>query len=188
MHVDERVLAPLRARYGEPAVLPWDGDVSEQEFTLAGGVAWRRHDVTVFVFNGKQLALIRKPQYSAGLWRPPGGGINPGEDFVAGTEREIVEELGVAIELERYLVQTAARFRHGDETLEWQTHVFSARTEATELDPQDTREIAAARWGTLAELQGPLREAFLATGRALWRYRVALHDAAATALRESRPS
>jgi ADP-ribose pyrophosphatase YjhB (NUDIX family) len=182
VHVDERVLAPIRARYGEPVPMPWEGEVTEEELRLAGGIPGRRHDVTVFVFNGDRLALIRKPQYSAGLWRPPGGGINVGEDFVAGTEREVLEELGVAIELERYLVETDARFHHAGETVEWRTHVFSARTEATELAPRDTREIAEARWGTLTELQGPLRDAFLATRRALWRYRVALHDEAAAAL------
>ena len=48
--------------------------------------------------------------------------------------------------------------------------------------PQDTEEIQAARWGTLSELSGPLREQLLATGRAFWRYRVALHDAAAEAI------
>ena len=42
--------------------------------------------------------------------------------------------------------------------------------------------IAAARWGTLAELGGPLRERLLETGRAFWRYRVGLHDAALRAL------
>ena len=52
------------------------------------------------------------------------------------------------------------------------------------LAPRDTEEIAGARWGTLDELAGPLRERLLATGHALWRYRVALHDAALTALRE----
>jgi ADP-ribose pyrophosphatase YjhB (NUDIX family) len=182
MHVDEELLAPVRARYGEPSVLGWEGEVSEEEFRLAAHNPGRRHDVTVFVFNGARLALIRKPQYSAGLWRPPGGGIALGEPFVAGTEREVMEELGVAIELERYLVRTEATFRLGADPLPWQTHVFSARTEAEALDPQDTREIEAARWGTLAELQGPLRAALLATGRALWRYRVALHDAVAQAL------
>jgi ADP-ribose pyrophosphatase YjhB (NUDIX family) len=188
VHVDEQLLGPIRARYGEPAVLAWDGDVGEQEFRLAGGIPGRRHDVTIFVFNGERLALIRKPQYDAGLWRPPGGGIAVGEPFVAGVEREALEELGIPIELDRYLVRTEAEFRHAGATLAWQTHVFSARADADELDPQDTHEIEAARWGTLEELQGPLRAALLATGRALWRYRVALHDAAATALRESSPS
>ena len=64
----------------------------------------------------------------------------------------------------------------------WRTHVFLARTDDEELAPQDMEEIQAARWGTLAELSGPLRERLLATGRAFWRYRVALHDAAAEAI------
>jgi 8-oxo-dGTP pyrophosphatase MutT (NUDIX family) len=182
VHVDEALLAPIRARFGEPLVLPWEGEVSEQEFRLAGSISGRRHDVTIYVFNGDRLALIRKPQYTPGLWRPPGGGINVGEDFVAGVAREAREELGVPIELGRYLVRTDAVFRLGEEELPWQTHVFAATTRAEALVPEDTREIAAARWGTAAELQGPLREALLATGRALWRYRVALHDAAAEAL------
>ena len=53
-----------------------------------------------------------------------------------------------------------------------------ATTADVELAPRDPDEIAAARWGTLAELAGPLRDTLLATGRAFWRYRVALHDAA----------
>ena len=56
-------------------------------------------------------------------------------------------------------------------------------TQACELRPLDTHEISAARWGTTDELAGPLRAAMLETGRALWRYRIALHDAALTALR-----
>jgi hypothetical protein len=50
------------------------------------------------------------------------------------------------------------------------------------LAPQDTAEIAEARWGTAEELAGPIRERLLSTGRALWRYRVALHDAALSQL------
>jgi len=47
-----------------------------------------------------------------------------------------------------------------------------------QLAPNDPEEIAEARWGTLAELGGSLRRTLLATNRAFWRYRVALHDAA----------
>ena len=55
---------------------------------------------------------------------------------------------------------------------------FSARTADAEPAPQDAEEIEAARWGTLDELAGSLRDRLLATGYAFWRYRVALHDAA----------
>jgi len=183
MHLTEAVLARLRERYGEPQALGWDGAVSPQEFTLAGRSPGRRHDVTFFVFDpGGRLALIRKPSYSPGIWRPPGGGVHSGEAFEVGVRREAFEELGIEIELERFLVSSEAQFRCGEGVIDWRTHVFSARTEAEELDPIDVREIAAARWGTTAELAGPLRAAMLETGRALWRYRVALHDATLTAL------
>jgi ADP-ribose pyrophosphatase YjhB (NUDIX family) len=182
MHVDESVLAPLRAHYGEPETLDWEGEVTPEEFALAGYSPGRRHDVTFFVFNGERLALIRKPHYPPGIWRPPGGGVKPGEDFVAGARREAQEELGVEIELERYAVASRARFRCGGETIDWRTHCFSARTEATRLTPEDTDEIEEARFGSAAELAGPIRARLLATGGALWRYRVALHDAVLSAL------
>jgi ADP-ribose pyrophosphatase YjhB (NUDIX family) len=179
MHLTEALLAPLRERYGEPRPLRWEGEVSSEEFALAGGSPERRHDVTFFVFDPTgRLALIQKPSYPEGVWRPPGGGVRPGEDFETGVQREAREELGIHIELERFLVSSEATFHCAEGVIDWRTHVFSARTGEAELDPIDTHEISAARWGTIAELAGPIRERLLETGRALWRYRVELHDAA----------
>jgi ADP-ribose pyrophosphatase YjhB (NUDIX family) len=182
VHVDEAVLAPLRRRYGEPVRLEWEGEISEREYSLANYNAKRVHDVTLFIFNGERLALIRKHGFEPGIWRPPGGGVKPGEDFVAGVQREAREETGLRVELRCYLVDATAQFVYEPYEVPWRTHVFAATTEDEELGPQDTDEIEAARWGTLAELSGPLKERLLATGRAFWRYRVALHDAAAEAL------
>jgi ADP-ribose pyrophosphatase YjhB (NUDIX family) len=157
--------------------------VSPEEFALAGGSPKRRHDVTFFVFGPTgRLALIQKPSYTEGVWRPPGGGVRPEERLESGVQREAREELGIHIELERFLVSTEASFRCVEGVIGWRTHVFSARTGEEELRPIDTREISAARWGTTEELAGPIRTRLLATGRALWRYRVALHDAALAAL------
>lgn len=185
MHVDETVLARVRERFGVPVTLGWESEVSDPELALITYNPSRRHDVTLFVFNGEQLALIRKPHFPEGIWRTPGGGVKPGEEFEAAVRREAHEELGVEVELDRYLVQTHAVFRFADQAVPWQTHVLSATTSAEELDPLDTDEIAEARWGTAAELAGPIRERLLATGRALWRYRVALHDAALAMLARS---
>jgi ADP-ribose pyrophosphatase YjhB (NUDIX family) len=182
VHVDEAVLAPLRARFGEPAVLRWDGDISKREHALATYNPERMHDVTMFITNGDRIALIRKPHFEPGVWRPPGGGVRKGEDFVAGVEREALEETGLRVELRRYLVAAEATFLYEPFEVPWRTHVFHAATSDEALDPQDTEEIAGARWGTLEELAGPLRERLLATGHAFWRYRVALHDAALDAL------
>jgi ADP-ribose pyrophosphatase YjhB (NUDIX family) len=178
-HIDEAVLGPLRGRFGTPALLAWEGEISEREWSIATYNPVRTHDVTLFILDpGRRIALIRKPHFEEGVWRPPGGGIKPDEDFVAGAVREAVEETGLRVELSRYLVASDARFRLDDRELRWHTHVFLAETDDEELAPDDPVEIAAARWGTLEELAGPLRARLLATGRAFWRYRVALHDAA----------
>jgi ADP-ribose pyrophosphatase YjhB (NUDIX family) len=183
VHITDEILAPLRAQFGEPAVLEWSGEITEREHALATYNPARRHDVTLFILDPTdRIALIRKPQFARGIWRPPGGGIKPGEDFVTGAVREALEETGAHVTLDRYLVVSRASFEYEAEDIEWQTHVFSARTDDAELAPHDGAEIEAARWGTLAELAGPLRERLLATGHAFWRYRVALHDAALAAM------
>jgi 8-oxo-dGTP pyrophosphatase MutT (NUDIX family) len=183
MHVDEELLAPLRQVYGQPAQLTWEGDISEAEHALATYNPRRMHDVTLFITNGQRLALIRKPRFDEGVWRPPGGGIKPGEEPVAAMEREALEETGLRIEVRRYLVLAHALFLYRPFEVPWRTHVFHATTEDTDIEARDLEEIEAARWGTLDELAGPLRKRLLATGRAFWRYRVALHDAALQALR-----
>ena len=183
MHLDDAALGPLRARFGDPAPLDWDGEISDAEWLLATYNPTRTHDVTLFILDAAQrLALIRKPHFADGVWRPPGGGIKPDEDVVAGSVREALEETGLHVELDRYLVATNAVFRNDGRELHWRTHVLSARTDDDVLAPSDPEEIAAARWGTLDELAGPLRDRLLETGRAFWRYRVALHDAALAAL------
>jgi 8-oxo-dGTP pyrophosphatase MutT (NUDIX family) len=179
VHVTDEVLAPLRERYGAPTELTWSGEITEREHALATYNPARMHDVTLFILDpAERIALIRKPHFTEGIWRPPGGGIKPDEDFVEGAVREALEETGLRVGLDRYLVDARATFFFGRQDLSWRTHVFSARTAETELHPQDPGEIAGARWGTLEELGGPLRERLLATHHALWRYRVALHDAA----------
>jgi 8-oxo-dGTP pyrophosphatase MutT (NUDIX family) len=183
MHLTDEVLAPIRARYGEPRILEWEGEISGREYGIATWDPLRTHDVTLFILNGDRLALIRKHPFPPDVWRPPGGGVKEGEDFVAAVLREAYEETGLRVDLQRYLVEARARFASSGRVLDWRTHVILATTADEELAPQDLDEIAETRWGTLDELAGPLRERLLASGRAFWRYRVALHDAAIAAIR-----
>jgi len=183
VHVGEAALAAVRERFGTPLDLPWEGEISDAEWAIATHNPARTHDVTLLILDpARRVALIRKPHFAAGIWRPPGGGIKPGEDFVAGAVREAREETGLHVELRRYLVASNAVFSNDGRELHWRTHVVLAETGDDELAPDDPEEIAEARFGTLDELAGPLRERLLATGRAFWRYRVALHDAALRAL------
>ena len=178
MHIDDR--------FGVPTSLSWEGDISDREWSIATYNPHRTHDVTLFILDpAERLALIRKPPFEEGVWRPPGGGIQPGEDFVTGAVREALEETGLNVELRRYLVDAAAVFRNSGRELHWRTHVFLADTSDETLDPRDPGEIAGARWGTLAELAGPLRARLLTTGHTFWRYRVALHDAALAQIKDA---
>ena len=158
MHVDEEVLAPIRARYGEPAVVEWEGEITAREFAIATYDPARMHDVTLFILNGARLALIRKPMFPPDIWRPPGGGVKPGEDFVAAVEREGLEETGLRIELERYLVDMRARFLH-----EWKRRAGGGEAGNAELADarlpraHDGRGDRAARHG--GDRGGPLGDA-----------------------------
>lgn len=183
--VDDELVTDAVARYGQPATFSIELEITreERDLVLLSTAKGRHHDVTFYVMNGDRLALIQKPHYEPGLWRPPGGGIAQGEDLATGAAREAREELGVEIELRRYLVRASALFSHAELVIPWTTHVFEATTRHETLQPVDTHEISAARWGTLAELDGPIRERLLATERPLWRYRVELHDAASDMLK-----
>ena len=184
MWLDETVLRPVRRRYGEPRVLESSSRSRGRSGTSSSRAAERRrhHDVTLFVLNGERLALIRKPHYTRGTLAAAGRRPARGRELrgrrAAGGARGARGRRSSSI-----ATSSARRRLHvRGERIPWATHVFEATTTAEELAPEDDEEISAARWGTLEELAGPIRERLLATGRALWRYRVLLHDAAAEAL------
>lgn len=179
-HVDRALLAPVRRRYGRPR--EWRPTVrltAHDLRVLRMGGPGRRHDVTFAVRDAKRLvAVIRKPSFPPGAWRIPSGGIAPGESFEQGVLREALEETGLAIELEAYLLVARARFVHPDGSDErWTTHVVSAQPAAgTRLAPRDRLEIDDARWMTMDELTGPVAAVLRAGPGGLFHYRADLHD------------
>ncbi len=183
MHVDDAVLAPVRARFGMPVVLPWQGEISDVEWAVATHNPVRTHDVTLFILDPARTAgahpqaAVRRGRVAAARRRHHAGRGLRRRRRPRGARGDRAARRAAA------LPRRDARTVHerGRE-LHWRTHVFLAETEDTEIAAGDPGEIEDARWGTLAELAGPLRERLLATGRAFWRYRVALHDAAASGL------
>lgn len=180
-------LADLARRHGNPGTARFDWSVSEEEaafvrLTQKGGV--RANDVTLFICGPDgRVALIRKPNYPAGVWRNPGGGVEPGEDVAAAAVREALEETGLDIEVERYLLRAHPTFvPPGSAPIAWVTHVFTARSAATAVAPRDTKEITDCRWFAPADLTGPIKQAIMRTSRNLLHYRAWLHDACAAAL------
>lgn len=179
MYLTEAMLEEAARRWGAPRRLNLAFPISTYERELVRGSRRdeRSHDITLFIQRDARFVVIAKPQFPDGVWRAPSGGLHLGEDLEAGARREAQEETGLEVELERYLVRIDATFTYDEAVEAWHTHVFLARAFDGELEPRDTREIRAARWATREEIQGPIREALIATGRGLFRYRVALTDA-----------
>ncbi|MCZ7662355.1 MAG: NUDIX hydrolase [Thermoleophilia bacterium] len=197
------ILAPslvreAEERFGVPLLLPLAADLDQREMELVAGSMRksRNHDITLFIVEGDELVVIRKPMFPPGAFRAPSGGVHAGETLEEGALREGLEETGLRLQLERYLLRISALFRPREPwpgegslppgvadpddpaLLRWFTHVFLTRVRGERrLDPRDTREIAEARWVTFDELQGPIRGTLLSSGGGLFRYRVALTDA-----------
>ncbi|MBI2861727.1 MAG: NUDIX hydrolase [Chloroflexi bacterium] len=174
------------ARYGQPLIYALTFEIQPDGLATVRGSRKndRAHDITLFIFQDSRLALIQKHTHPPDAFRAPSGGVNPGESIEDGARREAYEETGLRIELERYLVRIDALFTCGPEREPWTTHIFVAHAVAGELGTHDPREIRDLRWGTITQLQGPIRQVMLSTGRGLLAYRVALTDVAVARLRE----
>ena len=99
MYITQEVLNKIERKYGVPDILHTRYTMNRAEFDL---LEWsmrngRRHDVTLFISNEEKdkIVVIRKPSYPKGVYRPPSGGIEPGEDFEIGARREAYEETGL---------------------------------------------------------------------------------------------
>lgn len=182
MYLTPDIIQALERRFGTPAVRGWEAEFVEREMALMRGCLRkeRAHDVTLLIHDESlglaRFALIRKPWYPAGLYRPPSGGVERGEAFEVGAEREAWEETGLAIRLERYVLRVHARFTLGEEAVDWTTHVFSARALTHDLCVQDTHEVAEACWATPEAVHAVMRPRMLAAGSAGFVYRVMLQD------------
>ena len=106
MYVDEAVIKEMEERFGRPEVLPLSQEITPEEMALVRSSQkhGRAHDITLFIFQGERLALIRKPIHPPGVFRAPSGGLNPKEPFEEGAKREAREETGLEIEIERYRI------------------------------------------------------------------------------------
>ncbi len=72
--------------------------------------ARRRRRARVFVVSaGEKVALIERRKHGLHYWAVPGGGIEPGESPPEAAIREVREELGIDLTLERRVDQNGAQ-------------------------------------------------------------------------------
>jgi ADP-ribose pyrophosphatase YjhB (NUDIX family) len=190
MHIGRHIVQELVFNFGEPEVERWDvpmteGELDRVERHLALG---RAHDVSLAIVDGENLAVIRKPRYPPGVYRIPSGGVHPEESFVDGAAREALEETGLLVRIEDYLLQVHATFVSGERRAKWTTHVMLARPTGGSLAPRDTREIAEARWIDWTELTDKVNPLLRDSGLGGLAYRARLHERVRDILHSKKPA
>jgi ADP-ribose pyrophosphatase YjhB (NUDIX family) len=177
MFVTPEEITRMERLYGTPAEDRVAFEMERKEWTTLkrSQTRGRSHDVTLYVRHGEQVAVIAKHSYEPGIFRAPSGGIHPEESMEAGIGREMMEEMGVEIEIQRYVLREKVDFSHAGKLIRWTTHVFTAHPRSLELAPQDHKEIREARWIPMSELSGRIGQALATSRSAGLRYRGYLH-------------
>jgi len=184
MHLTPDETSRMEGLYGTPRAewMAFEMGDPEWETLKRSQVSGRSHDVTLFILKEDRLAVIAKHTYPPGLFRAPSGGVLPGESMEQGIAREMIEETGLEIRLDCYLLRVHVEFTHQGERILWTTHVFTGEHVSGEIAPHDREEIREARWVSLDEMAGVVRKGLLSSQSGGLRYRAFLHDRVMKAL------
>ena len=147
------------------------GPIERRSFSLERGrercrywrrvLADRRGEVIFVVERPAGLILHTKDIYPPGIYRLPSGGVGWGETVLSALHREVREEMGLEIEVERFLglleyeihCEDSVEPSRDEETLPFVSYVFLVRGGDGELIPQDEEEhITSFRQVPAAEL------------------------------------
>jgi 8-oxo-dGTP pyrophosphatase MutT (NUDIX family) len=130
--------------------------------------------------------VIAKHFYPPGLYRAPSGGLHPGEDFETGIAREVGEETGCSVVLDKFLLRTAVTFSHEHGNVFWRSFVFLADYKSGDFRHTDTYEIREVRLADWSEFEsfGRIMRTMEVGGL---HYRAALHETVVELLSEKQP-
>ena len=140
--------------------------------------------MTLLILKDEQVAVVRKPGDPPDAFRIPSGGIHPEESFVDGAAREALEETGLAVRVQDYLLQIHADFTLDGEKTSWTTHVMLAHVEDGSIGPKDREAFEAARWVALDDLVTNVNPLLEASSLGDLRYRARIHQRLAELLEE----
>ena len=111
----------------------------------------------VFHPDGERILLVKASRgFTKGMWNIPGGFVTYAETPADGMVREMEEETGIAIRLEKLLGVFTQKF---GSPYYMRGHMFLARALTTELKLQ-TDEIADAQWFALEDARRVLLNPF----------------------------
>lgn len=117
--------------------------VGESRRVLCAGAVVRRDD-------GRILVIRRGHPPSEGLWSIPGGRVEPGESLQQAARREVAEETGLDVTIDRLLGQTDLP-SETDAVYDVSDFAATVNGDPDALLAGD--DAAAARWVTRAEFE-----------------------------------
>ncbi len=189
MFVTDNMIAEMAAKYGTPQEREFHFGVARKELDRirSSQKQGRNHDVTLYIQKDDRLVVIAKHMYPPNLYRAPSGGLQPGEQFEEGIAREVTEETGCRIELERFLLRTFAWFKYRHDAIFWRSFVFLARYAGGDFkftDHSEIREVRLAAWSEFDSFGHIMRTMDIGG----LDYRAALHEAVVELLAPGGPS
>jgi len=186
MHISRHIVQELVFEFGAPVIERWDVPLTEPEFRKVEKhrSQGRAHDVALLILKDGQVAVVRKPGDPPDAFRIPSGGIHPEESFVDGAVREALEETGLAVRVQGYLLQIHADFTLDGEKTSWTTHVMLANAEDGKIGPKDREAFEAARWVAMDELVANMNPLLEASSLGDLRYRARIHQRLADLLEQ----
>ena len=139
----------------------------------------RRAEVVFAIDDGNEGVWVHtKPHYPANIFRLPSGGVHWHEPIEDALLREVDEETGLSVSIERFLALVEYHFYRGDSTVMFVSYVFHLRSNGGTPLIQASEPISEFKLvapGRLAELAADLRD--LNGDRAGWgQWRALAHD------------
>jgi ADP-ribose pyrophosphatase YjhB (NUDIX family) len=152
--IDEQEIEELAEQYGPTERRCYSLEVGKKNFEdWQKALAKRRGEVVLVVERPDGVILHSKDFYPPGTYRLPSGGVKWGESVLHALHREAWEEMGLKLEVERFLGFLEYEFCRQGETMPFVSYVFLVRGVRGEPAPQDEEEhIVSFRQVPVAEL------------------------------------
>lgn len=177
MFISEGEIKALVDDYGQPQKARFRVDTGLEEFNMirASQKHGRKHDFTLYIVKESRVVVIAKHFYPVDLYRAPSGGVHPGESVRDGISREVLEETGCTVAIERFLLRSSVSFVCGDRIIDWVSYVLQAEYTSGDFKFTDHREIREVRLAAIGEFD-KYSEIMRASSSGGLHYRADLHD------------